>query len=226
MAQTIRIYISTAENQDLKSTLSIEALNKHYKIFILFCSRLKECYTMPNLNLTTKGLFMKKLLKSAVLSLALVATFSITLPAQATVSLLTLNGPLAVQGLAVFLPSLFTGSIIEEGGIPEGYRKPLYIISTIGFFVGAIILDKNQSMSFAEVSFADAERLNLSKEEVASFNSEIDQANALLEEAEAELSKLSNPSLKDSRMIWASLKDTVSPETFSAMQKITFLTQK
>lgn len=173
-----------------------------------------------------KGFIVKNIFKSAILGLALVSTLSVSRPAQAAVSLLTLNGPLAVAGLAVFLPSGYVAVSIEEGGVFRKGGKPLYMASIVGFFVGAMILDENQSMSFAEVSAADAAKLDLSEAELASFNDEVDQANALLEEAEAELSKLSNPSLEDSKMIWASLKDSVSPETFSAMQKITSQIQK
>jgi hypothetical protein len=164
---------------------------------------------------------MKKYIKSTLFTLALVSTLTATRPAQATISLLTLNGPLALAGLAVFVPSLYVAAEIEESNTVKSYTKPLYFTSIVGFFVGAIILDENQSMSFSELTEKDAVKLNLSEQEVASFNAELDQANLLLEEAQAELSELSNPTLEDSQRIWSSLKETVAPETFSAMQKIT-----
>lgn len=164
---------------------------------------------------------MKTSLKATLLALTLASTLSMPRTSEASISLLTLNGPLAIKGLATFLASGYAGATLETTSARIPAHRTLYTLSVIGFFVGAIILDGNQSLSFTELSEQDAAKLNLSSLELESFNAEVDQANALLAQAEAELSELSDPSLADSLSVWSTLKETVSPETFSVMQKIT-----
>ena len=86
--------------------------------------------------------------------------------------------------------------------------------------IGIIVLEESQSMSFDQISQEDALKIGLSSIERTQFNSEIDQVNALAFHVDSELSGLANPTVNDSVNIWDSVKDAVSPETFSAMLKI------
>lgn len=59
------------------------------------------------------------------------------------------------------------------------------------------------------------------KSELELFNQEIDQVNAVVEHVSLELSEMENPTKEDSTRIWKDMKDALSPEAFSALQKVT-----
>lgn len=166
-----------------------------------------------------------KLLKSSLLALVAVLMLSTAKPSQAAVGALTANPALALTGLKVtgggaallgigMMAGRADNSMMGMAGLMPG------VIGLALAGVGLIILDENQGVSFDELTQEQAQKIGLSSSELEQFNSEIDQVNALASHVDAELSLLSNPSVEDSAAIWASIKDAVSPETFSAMQKI------
>ena len=65
-----------------------------------------------------------------------------------------------------------------------------------------------------------ANDMGVTNAEMNSFNMEIDQANILLEEVSIKTQELVEPTPEAVRAIWEEYQEFVSPETFSAMEKI------
>jgi hypothetical protein len=155
------------------------------------------------------------LFKSTLLAFFTVTILSTSGPAKAVVGLISGTVPLAISGL-----------VMGAGGLAatEIYAKQqnvfLAMAGALTSAVGVILLDDGQNFHFHKVSQTEGNKIGLTSAEVASFNSEIDQVNALASHVGSELSGLTNPTVNDSVAIWASVKDAISPETFTAMQKI------
>lgn len=146
-------------------------------------------------------------------------------PSQAAVGLFT-GGSVAVVGLAVIGTGVVGGFIATEI-MTDGCSELGCLIGIIPFIAGAavaaigvVILDGEQSIEFQALDKAAAAKLKLSEVERLSFNEELDQANMLLADVSAEMSKIAKPTAQDSVNAWNEVKDLVSPATFSAMQKI------
>ncbi len=146
-------------------------------------------------------------------------------PSQAAVGLFT-GGSVAVVGLAVIGTGVVGGWIATEI-MTDGCSDLGCLIGIIPFIAGAavaaigvVILDGDQTIEFQTLNKAAAARLKLSEVERQSFNEELDQANMLLADVSAEMSKIAKPTAQDSVNAWNDVKDLVSPATFSAMQKI------
>ncbi len=101
-----------------------------------------------------------------------------------------------------------------EGGVVAG----LLGITMIG--LGVILLDGEQEIQFSTLNSKQARALGISAAELSSFNSEIDQANFLMSYVKDEVVGLKTTNFEESAKIWNEVKDQVSPETFSAMAKI------
>lgn len=94
------------------------------------------------------------------------------------------------------------------------------ILGAIAMGIGLVVLDGEQQIVFQEVDSSAAKKLGLTEEERQSFNTELDEANMLLSDVNAQVAELRNPTSRDSARIWNVMKDLVSPATFSAMVKI------
>ena len=113
-------------------------------------------------------------------------------------------------GVVVFSQAL------TRPGIP---KAPWWMM--IPIVAGFVILDGEQEVSYVPLSTEDAQKLKISQKELDHFNDEIDQVNALVEHVSVQLSEMENPTKEDSMEIWKNVKDTLSPEAFSALQKVT-----
>jgi hypothetical protein len=164
-----------------------------------------------------------KLFKSTLLALVAVATLTASRPSQA-----------GVAGLVAFSASVNAAGLVIYGGATVGglasfvaaskSTSPATKVGLIALGVallGFVALDDEQGLSFNEVSEQQAAQLGLSASEMESFNSEIDQVNALSVHVTSQMVSLSSPTVEDSVAAWGSVHDSVSPEAFSAMQKIT-----
>jgi hypothetical protein len=167
-----------------------------------------------------------KALKSSLLALVAVTMLVNSNPAKAWAGVFTLNPVLALGGLAVGTAGMTAGlfSIIKA---VETNNRGVEYLATAGSLVGIVVgvvgvfaFDEQQDAAFAPVSARQAKKLGLTVEEMNSYNSEIDEANALGAHVDTELSHFRKPTLEDSVAIWSSVKSAVAPETFSAMQKI------
>ncbi len=163
-----------------------------------------------------------KSLRVLIALLLTVATLTHSKPSQAAV------------GAAVSTPVLIVGIVIAGGagvvtlstlhscrGDSSGLCAGLTVL-LLGPLVllGLVILDGEQQVEFRELSKAEAAKLEVSASELSVYNSEVDQANMLVADVKAELSKIEKPSAEDSASAWSKVKDLVSPATFSVMQKI------
>ena len=166
---------------------------------------------------------MIKFLKSIVLTTVVLTSLATSRPSQATVGLLTLNAPLLLKGLVISGSGFYAGLAIEDRGyrfLSEKTYKPVLLTTMAYTVIGLIMLEDEQSMSFAEISSSEASKLGISASELAIYNSQLDEVNALFSHVDSELSSIAKPSIQDSSDLWASVKGAVAPETFSVMQKI------
>ncbi len=140
----------------------------------------------------------------------------------------------AAIGAAVSTPVLIVGIVIAGGagvvtlstlhgcrGDSSGLCAGLTILLLAPIvLLGLVVLDGEQQVAFRELNSTEAATLNVSASDLAAYHSEIDQANMLVADVKAELSKIEKPSAADSASAWGKVKDLVSPATFSVMQKI------
>ncbi|MES2527462.1 MAG: hypothetical protein V4598_10260 [Bdellovibrionota bacterium] len=152
-----------------------------------------------------------------------------------TVVTLTASKPSqAAIGAAVSTPLLIAGIVIAGGGAvttlisvkkcqPDGTGLcSAFVVLLLApvVILGLALLDGEQQVEFRELNSKEAAKLEVSASELAVYNSEIDQANMLVADVKSELSKIEKPSEADSAKAWGNVKDLVSAETFSVMQKI------
>lgn len=168
---------------------------------------------------------MKKL-KAIVLSLALVTTLIQSSPSKAAVGALFAPG-LVVVGLVMTVGGAAATPLImacaSHGGCGSKKNR---ILGTIGFagiisaVTGVIVLEDKQSLEFVSIDETEALSKGITLSEMNSYNSEVDQINALSSYVDAELSMVKNPSKEDSASLWQSVSGELSPETLSALQKL------
>ncbi len=77
------------------------------------------------------------------------------------------------------------------------------------------------SEKFSFMSKDMAEKLGISKQEMESYNRELDQLNALMDEISHDLEAMKKPTLDDAVGLWSGLKGAVSASTLAAIKKIT-----
>jgi hypothetical protein len=141
----------------------------------------------------------------------------------------------AAVGAAFSTPVLIAGIVIAGGGVVTTVAgvascKPgdnsglcaglVILVLAPVVLLGLVVLEGEQKAEFRELSKEEANKLGISSNELAVYNSEVDQANMLVADVSAELSKIEKPTNEDSGVAWAKVKDLVSAETFSVMQKI------
>ncbi len=141
----------------------------------------------------------------------------------------------AAVGAAFSTPVLIAGIVIAGGGTLVAAKSLLVdcrndssgmcaglTVLILGpvVLLGLVLLDGEQQVEFQELSQSQAQKLGISSSELAVYNSELDQANMLVADVKSELSRMEKADENDSAAAWASVKDMVSPETFSVMHKI------
>jgi len=164
---------------------------------------------------------MKKLLAAVFSIMLTVAPAQKSEAAVAAVMAMTgagAAGSVAIAGLA----SPFVGSIgygIAGSGDDMSQGIGIIVGAYIGILVGAVLLDEESGdIQFNEIDSSVAEQLNISKSDIATYNSEVEEANIVFEEVRANLSGES--SVEESRAVWSEMKEFVSPATFKVMQKL------
>lgn len=107
------------------------------------------------------------------------------------------------------------------GQISDGVPVPT-LVGVIMALVGVIVMDgaEGQTIAFQTVSLENAKALQLSDAEMNSYNNEIDEINNVKEMVGRDLAQLQKPGLGDSTKLWAKYSSSLSPESFSAVQKI------
>ena len=66
-----------------------------------------------------------------------------------------------------------------------------------------------------------AEKFGISKGEMESYNRDLDQLNALMNEISHDLGEMKRPTIDDAVGLWSGLKGAVSVSTLTALKKIT-----
>ncbi len=166
-----------------------------------------------------------KRLSTFVLASLVAVSVSVSRPAQAV----ALGGPLSFPvGFVGFMGPSIVGLTVN-GFFPKskasrwlGKHAMSITIANVAVALGMILLsdEKGQTVSFKEISSADAQSKGLTKVEAESFNSEVDQLNIMAAHVDAELSKLEKPTIEASVALWSDLKSNLSTETISAVNKL------
>ena len=152
-----------------------------------------------------------------------VVTLTHSKPSQATVGAFV-AAPVLIAGIAItgtgIVGTAIYASKCGNGDLNEICKALIVILGIPVIAVGLIVLDGEQDIAFSELSASEASRLGVSEAELATYNSEIDQANMLMADVKSELSKLEKPTAQDSVKAWSAVRDLVSPATYATMQKI------
>ena len=170
-----------------------------------------------------------KLIKTTLLSLLIVTSLS-SKPSQAAIGAIA-SAPVVITAGLVALGIGATGVagtiaaslLVQNNGQDLGdgfFFNGVTAFGTLGV-VGLIVLEGEQQLAFTELTTAEALKLNISESEKQSFNAELDQVNAVMAQVTAEVSSLENPTLADSQAAWMEVSQSLSPESFTVMQKIT-----
>ncbi|MBD65993.1 MAG: hypothetical protein CME62_12350 [Halobacteriovoraceae bacterium] len=162
-----------------------------------------------------------KNIKTLFLALIIATTFITPKKSEAAIGLATGTTPLVIAGIAA---PLAVGGVLELAEGTDDMRGMAFWIGAIviGIPLGIILLDgeEEQAIEYTLMDEKMANKMGVTRDEMNSFNQEIDQANVLLEEVALETETLDNPTAEDVRGIWENYQDFVSPETFSVMEKI------
>ena len=103
----------------------------------------------------------------------------------------------------------------------------LMILSVPVAIVGLVILDeKNADLKFSQLPLNKARVLAVSPEDIAIYNTEVEELNVVKETIESRVSDKSTEA--DIDYLWSEYKDTLSPETLKVAAQVTIkvLTQK
>lgn len=164
-----------------------------------------------------------KTFKTLFLALTIVLTLTSSRPSQAAIG-------------AIFSPVLVTAGVVVAGGggvlVGVGMFTPCEAESCLGnlgpmilggfiALLGLVILDDEQTVAYTTLNPHDARKAGLSRIELEKFNSEVDQINALAAYVDSELERMEKPTKEDSAALWSEVKDTLSPEAFSGLVKVT-----
>jgi hypothetical protein len=134
----------------------------------------------------------------------------------------TVGGVVTAAGVSGFTISAIvanvTGSYSAIG---------LMILSVPVAIVGLVILDeKNADLKFSQLPLKKARVLAVSPEDIAIYNTEVEELNVVKETIESRVSDKSTQA--DIDYLWSEYKDTLSPETLKVAAQVTIkvLTQK
>lgn len=156
-----------------------------------------------------------------------VVTLSHSKPSQAAVGAFV-GGAVLIAGLVISggaVVGTIGGFVIcdrtnDNGDMAGACAIIPMVLGTLALGVGLVVLDGEQGFEFRELTSVEASKLGVSSSDLAIYNSEVDQANMLMEDVKAELSLKEKATAEDSKAAWDAVKDMVSAETFKTMQKI------
>lgn len=164
---------------------------------------------------------MNKVISTAILSLLLSV-----LPVRssnATIGIYTAffspaaASKLALTGLATISVG-YAGSYVMKKTLCDG-EKGCLAPMVAGWIIGMIFLNEESGVAeFKKIDLSTAQDLGLSAVEVDSYNSEIEEVNAVFTEVIAELDK--NSSDEDAAQVWEEYEAFLSPNTFKVMKAL------
>lgn len=140
--------------------------------------------------------------------------------AEAIVGLATANPAAALLGLALWGggggAALY--GLMREDNTGDG----LFYGGFIGVIAGIVLLDgkNSQDIAFSPISSDEAKSIGLTDAELSAYNNELDKINLVRENVESQVSGNSNESVQDASKLWDKYRSDLSPEAFSAAQKV------
>jgi hypothetical protein len=165
--------------------------------------------------------------KALFLSFSIAFCLISSRPASANISLSYLSFKGVMIGLAISGASLGAGyggvQLVKKKNIPlKILGGSIVVVSAFGLLFGLVGLDGQelQPVQFKQLTEDEAQNLMISDEERHKFNDELDQVHFLIQDISKRLSKLENATGSDAAILWDELKETISPEAFSALVKI------
>lgn len=168
-----------------------------------------------------------KAIKLIVLSFALVSVLFHSKPSHAAISAVAgapalVTGGLVVAGGAVALESVAVFLEVTGGYYYKDLSVYALIVTVPIFLLGILILDEDKlEASYAKLDAGKAKNLGITTAELSAYNAEIDEINALANFVDANMTKKGEAGIAESRDLWADVKDSISPEAFSALVKVT-----
>lgn len=126
--------------------------------------------------------------------------------------------------------SAAVGYVAADGHCDEdGWTCGARFVGGLPLLGAGIVLldDDSHTLQFGVIASADAQKIGMSEAELAAYNSELDEINAVRTQIGAELAREEKPSIEQSRELWNKYSQELSPEAFAGVQKIsqTFLRQ-
>jgi hypothetical protein len=137
----------------------------------------------------------------------------------AAVALVALGG----SGVAAGLGVVIYACALDHGASPIEYFFGCALIGGFGLglsAVGLVILPDRAELAFGQLSDSGAVRLGLSEREITAYRSELDEINAIRQEVVVRLSRMETPSVEDGRALWLEYRDSLSPDAFAALEKV------
>ncbi|MFL5786358.1 MAG: hypothetical protein ACJ76H_17195 [Bacteriovoracaceae bacterium] len=117
------------------------------------------------------------------------------------------GGVMSVSGVGGFFGGMLLSSVVSAT-----ITLPIMIVSGPLAFAGLIVLDeKNASMDFAVLSPENASAIGASSDELAVYNSEVDELNAV--KADIESRTTEEASNEEITGLWKEYVDSLSPQT-------------
>jgi hypothetical protein len=159
---------------------------------------------------------MRKVLKATLLS-TMVFTASVQ-STHASLSVITalispaFSAKMAITGLA----ATGAGTMISIFSADECRINRCPDTMLLGFVAGLIFLNEDGSADFQQINTTQALSLGIRLEDAQIYNSELEEANSLLQEVSARMHK--DITVKEIKEEWNKVKDLVSPQTYRVME--------
>lgn len=170
---------------------------------------------------------MKKFLATA----ALMATFLISTPSQAIVGIASDSDATAIAGLA--LMDLSQIWVVESRTTTRrynrrGWSRTTYVtyrvITYPAFLIAGLVLldDQGRAEIGAELSAEQIAQADLSQEEIASFQNEIEEINAIKDMISSEISSIEDDQkrMEKAGQLWTEYAQVLSQDSATALFKL------
>jgi len=162
---------------------------------------------------------MKEFMKKSIVTLSLSAMVLMPIRSNAVVGALTSSAAGVVLGYAVTGGAAYTGLRTMTKAKTFLQAMGGLAITVIGAYIGIVVLDGENDISLGEIDEVQQEKMGLSDQQVAVFNSELGQANMVLDTIKQEALE-ANLNGKEINLKWKDYSSYLSPETFEVIQAI------
>ncbi len=153
--------------------------------------------------------------------LTLILSFSqINQPRAAVAALVTIWNPVAATTIALYgLAAPVVGGVAWTLLWDWDGRTAAGIV--LGGVLGLVILDEEGIPEFSQISYGEGIELGASEADIEIYNSEIEEANLILQEISVSIKK--QDTTDDVQEAWTQYESLVSPSTLKVMRAITVL---